>query len=330
MLLGASVELWQKQLIRALFHYSPEHMDIERAFLVKHPHVPARLYKYRQFTEYHLDALKKDVLWLSSPDRLNDPYEAQVSFDVNRFKVEDQSVDHFLTEARRARQAIEAGEDWRPTEPSRPINAGDWRRQTVSTILQSSDLPEKEAFASIVEEWSKEQAQAHVRSMSQQFRKGFSVLSLSATANNKLLWAHYSNSHKGFAIEYDFASLPYGDLRSRLCFPVFYTTKLRDATRYLAKPGKPFNNLFGQYMCLVKQDDWAYEKEWRIVQAIGPEHANFEMRMPKPTAVILGSQVSPSDEETMRQLCKERSVTLKRMVQKPGTFQLEPVQAALD
>lgn len=40
------MELWQKQLIRGLFHYSTEHMDIERAFLVKHPHVPDRLYKY--------------------------------------------------------------------------------------------------------------------------------------------------------------------------------------------------------------------------------------------------------------------------------------------
>lgn len=324
------MELWQKQLIRALFHYSTERMDIERAFLVKHPHVPARLYKYRQFTEYHLDALKKDVLWLSSPDRLNDPYEAQVSFDVDRFIVENQSITDFLKVGRKTRRSIEAGEGWRPSEPARPIHAGDWRRQTVSTILQSSSLPEKEAVASILEEWSKEQAVALVQSMSQEFRKGFSILSLSATANNKLLWAHYSNSHKGFAIEYDFACLPYGDLRRRLCFPVFYTTKLRDATRYLAKLGKPFNNLFGQYMCLVKQDDWAYEKEWRIVQAIGPEHANLEMRMPKPTAVLLGSQVSSSDEETMRQLCKDRSVPLKRMVQKPGTFELEPVHVALD
>lgn len=324
------MELWQKQLVRSLFHYSTKRMDIERAFLVKHPHVPAHLYKYRQFTEYHLDALKKDVLWLSSPDWLNDPYEAQVSFDVDRVIVEDQSVDDFLKEGRKAQRAIEAGEDWRPGELARPIDAGDWRRRMVSTILQSSDLPDKEAFAAIVEEWSKEQALAHVKSMSQQFRKGFSVLSLSATANNKLLWAHYSNSHKGFAIEYDFASLPYGDLRRRLCFPVFYTTKLRDATRYLAKPGKPFNNLFGQYICLVKQDDWAYEKEWRIVQAIGPEHANFEMPMPKPTAVLLGSRVSSADEETMRQLCKDRSVPLKRMLQRPGTFGLEPMQVALD
>lgn len=317
------MELWQKQLVRSLFHYSTAHMDIERAFLIKHPHVPARLYKYRQFSENHLDALKRGVLWLSSPDKLNDPYEAQVSFDVDRFIVEDQSVEDFLAEGKEARRAIEAGEDWRPRKPTHPIKSGDWRRKAVAALLQSSDLPDKAAFASIVEAWSKDQSLAHTKAVSEQMRMGFSVLSLSATATSKLLWAHYSNSHKGFAIEYDFDSLPYDDLRRRLCFPVFYTTKLRDATRYLAKRCEPFNNLFGQYMCLVKQDDWAYEKEWRIIQAIGPAHANFEMIMPKPTAVLLGSQVSPSDEETMRQLCEDRSITLKRMVQKPGTFELE-------
>lgn len=323
------MELWQKQLVRSLFHYSTRHMDIERAFMVKHPHVPLRLYKYREFSDRHVDALKKDILWVSSPDKLNDPYEAQVSFDVDRFIVEDQSVEEFLADSREARRAMEAGEDWHPQRPAHPIRAGDWRRKTVAALLQSSDLPNQAAFASIVEEWSKEQAQARVRSMSEQFRRGFSVLSLSATANNKLLWAHYSNSHKGFAIEYDFGALPYDDLRRRLCFPVFYTNKLRDATRYLANPGTPFNNLFGQYMCLVKQNDWAYEEEWRIIEAIGPDHANFEMTMPKPSAVLLGSQVAPSDEEAMRELCRARSIPLKRMVQKPGTFELEPVPVPL-
>jgi hypothetical protein len=85
------MELWKKQLVRSLFHYSPEFMNIERAFMVKHPHVPQRLYKYRQFSDNHLDAFKKNVLWLSSPDRLNDPYEGRVSFNVDRFIVDDQS-----------------------------------------------------------------------------------------------------------------------------------------------------------------------------------------------------------------------------------------------
>jgi hypothetical protein len=63
------MELWQKQLIRSLFHYSAKRMNIERAFMVKHPHVPSHLYKYRQFTPNHMGALEKSVLWMSSPDK---------------------------------------------------------------------------------------------------------------------------------------------------------------------------------------------------------------------------------------------------------------------
>lgn len=185
------MELWQKQFIKSLFHYSARYMDIEKAFLVKHPHVPDRLYKYRNFCDHHLDALKKNVLWLSSPNKLNDPYEAQVSFDVDRVIIEDQSIEDFSKQVREAKQAIEAGGAWRPNFPARPIKAGDWRRKMVSTVLQSSDLPEKEAIICVLEEWIKTQSSAQVEYLSQKFREGFSVLSLSATANNKLLWAHY-------------------------------------------------------------------------------------------------------------------------------------------
>jgi hypothetical protein len=135
------------------------------------------------------------------------------------------------------------------------------------------------------------------------------------------MWSNYSDSHRGFAIEYDLKSLGDGDIRKRLCFPVFYTNKLRDATRYIARTDMDdFNNLFGQYMCLIKHSQWEYEKEWRIVHAIGPSHANFELAMPKPAAIILGSQVKKSDEDGMRELCRAREIPLKRLVQRPGTF----------
>ena len=137
-----------------------------------------------------------------------------------------------------------------------------------------------------------------------------------------MLWAHYADSHKGFAIEYDFAALTYQDLRRRLCFPVFYTKKLRDATRHLAKLGVSINNLFGEYMCLIKEHDWSYEKEWRIIMPIGPDHANFEMMMPKPTAILLGSQVAPDDEKFMSDFCQARSIGLRRMIIGHRSFEL--------
>ena len=93
------MERWQKQVIRSRFHYSAKRMQIERAFLIKHPHVPDRLCKYRKFSRDHLDALKRNVLWMSSPDRFNDPYDAAVSFDPDRFLVEEQSAQEFIATA---------------------------------------------------------------------------------------------------------------------------------------------------------------------------------------------------------------------------------------
>ena len=75
-----------------------------------------------------------------------------------------------------------------------------------------------------------------------------------------------------------------------------------------------YNNLFGQYMCLIKQDDWAYEKEWRIIHALGL-YVNSELEMPEPSAIILGCQVKQTDENDMRSLCHTRSIPLRRMVQ---------------
>jgi len=299
-------------------------MDIERSFLVKHPHVPDHLYKYRQFKTNHLDALNKNVLWLSSPDRFNDPNDAAVSFDSDRFFIEDQSVEEFIASFKEFERAVNAGSNWEPKKLILPVQQGEWRRRIIANLLKDLDIPDKDKFAGFIDELVKKHAADGVRRMSDGFRQGFSVLSLSKNYSSNLMWSHYSESHRGFVIEYDFSKLHYSDLRRRLCFPVFYTKKLRDATRYLARPDMhDFNNLFGQYMCLIKQSVWEYEQEWRIIHAIGPSHANRELEMPEPSAIILGTQVEKVDEGTMRSLCHARKIPLRRMVQQPGSYELK-------
>ena len=321
---GNALEHWQRQLIRSLFHYSSKRMNIERSFMVKHPHVPDRLYKYRQFTANHLDALNKNILWISSPDRFDDPNDAAVSFDTDRFFVEEQSVQDFIASSKEFECTVNAGGNWQPKKLICPVQQGEWRRKMIINLLKGEDLPDKDKFVRFIEEFMKKQAAEGVKRMSDGFRQGFSVLSLSENYSSNLMWSHYSESHRGFVIEYDFSKLHYSDLRRRLCFPVFYTKKLRDATRYLARTDmSDFNNLFGQYMCLIKQSVWEYEQEWRIIHTIGPSHANRELEMPEPSAIILGSQVKLADEDTMRSLCHARKIPLRRMVQRPGSFDLE-------
>jgi hypothetical protein len=91
-----------------------------------------------------------------------------------------------------------------------------------------------------------------------------------------------------------------------------------------------FNNLFGQLMCLVKKDDWAYEREWRIVHAIGEPDANSEIAMPKPSAILLGSRVVPENENEIRELCSAHSIPLKRMVQSVDSYALSITEIHID
>jgi hypothetical protein len=56
-----------------------------------------------------MDALRKGVLWLSSPDKFNDPYDAAVSFDSDRFLIEDQSIQAFLSQVNESERIVKEG-----------------------------------------------------------------------------------------------------------------------------------------------------------------------------------------------------------------------------
>jgi hypothetical protein len=84
-----------------------------------------------------------------------------------------------------------------------------------------------------------------------------------------------------------------------------------------------FNNLFGIFTCLLKSDEWAYEREWRIIHPVGPALANREIEMPKPSAIILGALAKPADEAWMRKFCAASAIPLKKVVQRHKEFRLE-------
>jgi Protein of unknown function (DUF2971) len=314
---------WQRQFIRYLFCYSSKRMRIEAAFVVKHPHVPKHLYKFRTFSPQHLDALSKGVLWMSSPDRFNDPFDTTVYFDPDRFFMEDLPLQEFLEKVKKLDEARTRGEPFVPSPFTHPVPTKEWRERRRAEILANEPADRRDKLLAVTDQIMQTIAAQLRQQMTQYFRNNFSVLSLAGNPTAVLMWSHYSDSHRGFCIDYDFGSLPPDDLRRRLCSPVFYRGKRTDATRYMAKRDPmDFNNLFGQYQCLLKERQWSYEQEWRIVHAIGAPLANREFVMPMPSAIILGSQVRPDDERRMREFCDRKKITLKRAVEIDGQLQL--------
>jgi hypothetical protein len=119
------MEKWKRQFIRYLFHYSMPRVKMEAAFIVKHPHIPSALYKYRDFRDKHKDALSKGVLWRSSPDRMNDPYDSAVYFDQSRFLIQDWTLHEFMTAVEEMKRAEARGDRWTPPPITNPIEQRD-------------------------------------------------------------------------------------------------------------------------------------------------------------------------------------------------------------
>jgi hypothetical protein len=90
----------------------------------------------------------------------------------------------------------------------------------------------------------------------------FGILSLSMTADNLLLWAHYASEHRGLAVEIDPR-----DQKFNRCTSHDRKSERAGRVRYsVERPRIPETDeiLFDHFF--VKSPEWSYEQEYRIVR----------------------------------------------------------------
>ena len=315
------MEVWHRQLVKSLFHYSASYSRIEHAFLIKNRHIPEMLYKYREFNERHLDALERNTLWMSSAENLNDPFETASYTNVDDMLVPDLEPEEFV-------EAAKAGFETLPVSsaPRERVRSSEWIKKAARSILDDDD-PKTPRLLAALQRYNREVSEPRMAADATEFHSANTgIISLSETPMSSLMWSYYSGGHQGFCIEYDFSCLTYSDLRRRLCFPVIYRRKLPNVTRYInAYDDDNLNVNFGLYLAIQKNVDWSHEREWRIVSTIGGEHANGEWKLPKPASVILGLRVSAERRELMLDYSQRAGVPVQRIRQRPRTYDLEVV-----
>lgn len=323
---------WKRQFIKKLFHYDAYHMDIEGAFMVKHPHVPQSLYKFRAFVDSHKNAFLEGELWTASADKLNDPNECGAFFRPDAMIVDDLSREEFEGRIANLKEDSSRLAQYYDAEIKRPTTSGQFMAKIIDEVFEANPHEHEKEIRQALNTVFESANQKIVNTMSAGMRPHVGILSLSETYHSTLMWSHYSDAHKGFVIEYDFGSLGYADLRRRLCCPVFYSTKQRDITNHLRKRSgtRGFNNLFGQYISLIKEADWSYEKEWRIFTMFGSSLATRPLQMPKPKSVILGRSCSEENHNWMVRACAEKGITLNKISasDRSGNFAVERVLEA--
>lgn len=137
----------------------------------------------------------------------------------------------------------------------------------------------------------------------------------SENRDDVLMWSHYAASHTGICIEFDttVAGSPFRDCKKVEYSPDFHIIK---------------DNLDGIFerACLVKAQQWQYEKEWRLIR----ESEEFVLFPRKClTGVIFGCRISEDDRKWVLEWLKRyphASIFEAKEVKYDIRLSIEPIE----
>lgn len=133
----------------------------------------------------------------------------------------------------------------------------------------------------------------------------YGVLALSKEIDNLLLWAHYSSSHTGFAIEFDITDVVSAHTPGLESYPLDYfeSNLMAKPLEYsnIRPPSISPNRLFAEPF-FHKSNIWSYENEYRIVSNFGSGLKKFKYEL--LSGVYLGCKISSVDKSKVIDVVK--------------------------
>lgn len=90
----------------------------------------------------------------------------------------------------------------------------------------------------------------------------YKIICFSETHKSNLMWSHYTDSHKGYCIEYDCSKYPINTQET--LYKIKYEKNKPDITKQIEDEDM---EAFASAL-MTKAIDWEYEKEWRLITTI--------------------------------------------------------------
>jgi hypothetical protein len=116
------------------------------------------------------------------------------------------------------------------------------------------------------------------------------ITCLTECNHNMLMWANYSNKHKGFCREFQTSDPIFRQVHKVLYADTPAPRDVSEAT--LLSSGEQFINAF-----FIKTSIWAYEREWRGIHLERDKSYYYETQMLK--AVYIGARMGKPERETL-------------------------------
>lgn len=156
-------------------------------------------------------------------------------------------------------------------------------------------MPRMKAFVREFTPWLR-------KMMADGFSRMIGILSLTETANNQAMWAHYAHAHKGFVLAFDSSNVFFNSKRSYS--DEFYHLR---RVQYMDRTASDSSlmKLTGTDIFFTKAIDWVYEREWRMIAPLGTDihhpPGNDEIVLVEfPPSAILSVIVGPQSTAELR------------------------------
>lgn len=306
---------WRADYAAALS--SPDQKEWDRARALKASKIPSHLFRYRKPTESSFRGLREGTIWLSAANQFNDLHDTSVSVDphlgfgvaiwMRLFKNKPWfKAPRFLL-AFVGRLALWTAD--RTFELAVLVKSG---REDARKV--------KGFFTRILTRMSTDLV-TQITTLSQQKTK---VACFSEVEDAPLMWAHYAESHQGFCIEYPIEDLgdDGNDLRRRWLLPIIYSKERFDLFKFAAQSGGRVNPHAIWLASIHKSLDWAYEREWRIIDNVGDDAPGRAMLMPTPSRIILGHRMKEEDRKTVIEIARTKGIPIFETVPSTDSFTL--------
>lgn len=275
------------------------------------------LYKYRSNSEYTDKIFTDKQVWLSNSKGLNDPFECSIQ-EIAKEWIEERVQEGIQAHILGFYDAFFFAKRNRFKDSFFWLN----EKQANEFISKLKKKKSQEELYLAIRAFIKRQTGSEIsdpRDIFLGFDKQLSevgIFSLSETAENQLMWAHYADESRGIAIGFDVEN------NSKLsnphhCLKVNYSDTLPEfsGAGLIAETSIKFDNFLRpittrkisfsdptfKLAVSTKPTCWSYEKEWRYLEEKGGAY-------PLPSKIkeiIFGLRCNPETKEKYKNLVKE-------------------------
>lgn len=331
-------------------YFTKEDVDICLERLLKCIPNDGKLYKYRSMEDtaflYAFDSLSKGYLWMARADTLNDDLEATLQYDSEKsvnelrdyvyshpvefvkfiFELSNTNIGHDYNDYQ-AYKIVMQCIDRESGEINVDIAAGTLVEKCHIAFEKAVDyINQVNLFVSDMlarnEHLAKTFAESHLR-LNENMRKMSYIYSMSESFDLDNMWSLYSNSNRGFCIEYDYHKVKYLDLETQRrlinTVRVIYSEKLDYSfvptvkiafNKHIDDEESLQANRITLLQLITKSRIWEAEKEWRIFLCnLDSDNKLFADIV---SAIIIDERVMETENsQKLIDLCKQKRWSIK-------------------